>query len=474
MAHRSGTWIWILLPLLAGCPSADSPTDGRGAGQLPPAGTELVLCVVDDPAMGAAIERLRGEWEAQTGWTLRVDSMTGAALSAADGVPGDAAICPASQMGELAHRGQAVPVGEPLPQGWADVFSLLRAHGCVWAGEVVGVPLGTPLLTVYYRADLLEEVGRQPPTTWAEYDELARLLGDRSALGEAAPPGDRPWHGAIEPLGPGWAGLVLLARAAPYAIHRENYSTLFHVDTMEPLVAGPPFVRALEELIAIAGAADRLADDPDSVRAAFWRGECGLALTWPTAAKEVAPAGGGLAVGFAELPGSPEAYDVGDRAWEPRRSDEDPRVPLLGVAGRMGVVSRRSTWPQAARRLLWWLSDEQSSAVCPASPATTLFRTTQVKSPQGWVEAPVPATAAAEYAEATRAALSRQQRLFALRLPGRAEYLAALDDAVHRAVRGEQTPAESLREAVATWQSVTERLGVDSQRQAYWDSIGLQ
>ena len=62
----------------------------------------------------------------------------------------------------------------------------------------------------------------------------------------------RAWCGTIEPLAPGWAGLVLLARAAPYAKHRDNYSALFDIETMEPLVAGPPFVQALEELVAAA------------------------------------------------------------------------------------------------------------------------------------------------------------------------------------------------------------------------------
>ena len=105
-------------------------------------------------------------------------------------------------------------------------------------------------------------------------------------LGEGQ--GVRAWCGTIEPLAPGWAGDVLLARAAAYAKHRDNFSTLFDIETMEPLVAGPPFVQALEELVAAAklGPADPLHYDPAAVRAAFWSGQCGMALTWPTAAQE--------------------------------------------------------------------------------------------------------------------------------------------------------------------------------------------
>jgi ABC-type glycerol-3-phosphate transport system substrate-binding protein len=81
---------------------------------------------------------------------------------------------------------------------------------------------------------------------------------------------------------------VLLARAAAYAKHRDNYSALFNIETMEPLVAGPPFVQALEELVATAksGPADPFHYDPSKARAAFWRGECGIMLSWPTAADQ--------------------------------------------------------------------------------------------------------------------------------------------------------------------------------------------
>ena len=78
-----------------------------------------------------------------------------------------------------------------------------------------------------------------------------------------------------------------------------------------------------------------------------------------------------------------------------------------------------------------------------------------------------------QYAEVTRKTLSRPACLFALRIPGRSDYLAALDEAVHRALSGKQKPDESLREAAKTWREITERLDLKRQRQAYWSSLGL-
>jgi len=527
------------LPWLLGCPTDDSAPTDRVAGQLPE-GVALSVVVVDDPPLATAIERLSGEWKGLTDSDLRVRRMSSAELAAAETLDADALIGPSCQVGEVASRAELVPVPDRLlddkERVWPGIFSLLRVREAVWGKQTVGVPFGSPVLVVYYRADLLEELGREPPQTWAEYRELAALFSDRKNLGEAAPPDDAPWQGAIEPLGPGWAAIVLLARAAPYVSHRENYSTVFRIDDMEPLIDGPPFVRALEELVATAspGAPEQLTYDPAAVRAAFWEGRCAMALTWPTAAQaptgeddaspperaaeatgsnrggertdgqdsagaegdsaneappdgaptkdappsDAAPSGAGLvdplSVGLAELPGSAENYDVAEQAWEPRREDEDPHVPLLGTAGRLGVVLRRCQWPEAAFQLLFWLSDEQSTQVSPASPATTLFRTAHGDSPKDWVEAPMPAAAAAAYAEMTRQMLCRPQWMFALRIPGRAKYLATLDEAVHRAVRGEQSPEESLRQAAEAWRQITDELGPERQRKAYWQSLGLE
>ena len=113
-----------------------------------------------------------------------------------------------------------------------------------------------------------KKLGRKPPQTWNEYRDLAGLLAAEK------PEGVQTWSGAIEPLSPGWAGLTLLARVAPAAKHRSNYSTLFNIETMEPLIAGPPFVEALESLVAAAKFAgdDPLRFDPAEARRAFWRG----------------------------------------------------------------------------------------------------------------------------------------------------------------------------------------------------------
>jgi multiple sugar transport system substrate-binding protein len=474
-----------LLLLLTGCPRDDS-TSERGPVKRPLEGVKLRLTVVDDPALAAAIVRVRGEWNTQTGAEFQVDETTEKALLEADHLDADAVLCPSHLLGVLAERELLAPVPAKIVKGsqWAGVFELLKLREAAWAGQAMAVPFGSPLLTCYYRADLLKKLARRPPRTWEEYAELAELLAAEK------PAADADWCGAIEPLAPGWAGLTLLARAAPLAKHRDNFSTLFNIETMEPLLAAPGMVQALKDLVAAAklGPADPFRFDPAAARAAFWNGQCGMALTWPTAADEggkgkeegaadavPAKVDPSIQVGFIELPGSSRVFNLTSRTWDVRADDEDRQVPLLALSGRLGVVSKDSSQLDAAFQLLLWLSDEPMSVqVSAASSATTLFSQSQLKVPSRWVEKPVPAIVAVHYSDTTEAAFRHEQWLGALRLPGRAEYLAALDEAVLAAVRGDKTVQDALLDAEAKWGQITERLGVDKQKAAYRHSLGLE
>ncbi|MEN6458145.1 MAG: extracellular solute-binding protein [Thermoguttaceae bacterium] len=494
-AHRPRTTTLCLLAaglLLAGCTRSESDKKPLAATR-PLEGVTLRLAVVDDPALAAAVIRLRGEWNAQTGANLDVVASSERDVLRADALPADAVLCPSHMLADLAESGRVMPVSGDIQRSkqWRGVFELLKLREAAWGRQTLAIPFGSPVFCCYYRADVLEAVGRRPPRTWAEYQELAALLAHEKPAGLKG-----PWCGAIEPLAPGWAGLALLARAAPSIKHRDNYSALFNIETMEPLISGPPMIEALEELVAAAklGPAEPLSYDPSAVRAAFWRGECAMAITWPTAAGRTDAVVRGdktsrskpsatipttldpkIRVGFVELPGSHRAFNLIAHTWDVRGEDDDTRVPLLAASGRLGVVSAKASNPIAAFQLLLWLSDERNSPqVSAASAATTLFRESNLKAPSRWVEKPVSAPAAVKYGDMAEAAFRHEQWLGALRLPGRAEYLAALDEAVASAIRGDKPAIEALLEADAKWRQITDRLGRDRQKAAYRHSLGLE
>ena len=477
--HRPLAWLWVGLWVLAlsGChPSPQTEPD-----KPPLAGTRVRLLIVGDAPLATAAARLQGEWQAQTGSEFEISQTTEEQFAHGPNLEQDAVIGPSHQLGPAVQRGWLAPLTRKALQeatgNWSEIYELARLHDTSWGEKNYGVPLGAPILVCYCRADLLARLDRQPPRTWTEYQELARLLSQHPPA--ATPEANRTaqdWSATAEPLGPGWAGLTLLARAACYAKHPDNYSTLFRIDDLEPLIDGPPFVRALEELVAAAKLSPKAATGftPADTRAAFWQGRCGLALTWPTAAEPLPSHGDSqVKVLFAELPGSANVYHVGAKQWQARAPGDEGRVTLLGLAGRVGMVSATAQYPAATLQLLSWLSAAQPEhPLAAASGATTLSRPSQEKWPQAWTEKPVGA-AAGQYVAILKRAQQRQQWLGAPRIPGRTEYLAALDQAVAAALAG-SPPADALRQAADRWRQITARLGPAQQRAAYLRSLELE
>jgi multiple sugar transport system substrate-binding protein len=490
MAHpvAARRWWLLLLAALAAWPGGCAPEKAKDSQEPTPSArdaAELKLLVVDDPAMSEAIDSLRAEWTARTGGKFAVSQVALVELLAADAVPehADAIIYPSAQLGSLAHRDWLAPLpadyAENRELAWADTFELLQLAETTWGQTPYAVPYGSPVLTCYYRTDLLDRAHKSPPNTWQEFHELAELFAKRESLGDAGPPGDAAWHAVCQPLAEGWAAATLLARAAAYAKHRDHYSTLFNIDTMEPLIAGPAFVRALDELVADAklGPPNQLELDPAGVRSEFLAGRAALAIAWPGHAGSKPEASGDkyAPTGFIELPGAREVYNIALAGWDKRQSDESPRVPLVGLAGRLGSVTRDAAQPDLAFQLLAWLSGrEWGPTVSSASPATTLYRRSQLKDPRPWLDPRTEVEAGLQYATTVNDALGHATYLAALRIPGRQEYWAALDSAVRAAVRGEKTTADALTAAAAEWRTITEKLGVDSQRKAYRQSLGLE
>src|SRR5262249_26630738 len=148
---------------------------------------------------------------------------------------------------------------------------------------------------------------------------------------------------------------------------------------------------------------------------------------------------------------------------------------LLGLSGRLGSLSSQARHADNGWQLLAWLSGKEwGSRISSSSPATTLYRRSQIASPQPWLDARTDAQAAGQYAHSVQEAMSRQAWLFVPRIAGHDRYLAALDAAVEAALAGEQSPADALQKAADAWRAITTDLGLDAQRKAYRTSVGLE
>jgi ABC-type glycerol-3-phosphate transport system substrate-binding protein len=469
----------LFLACLAGCGSRETAAPEQGHAHS----AALEIVVVDDAGLARAIDALRAEWKARSGGNLSVVQKSSAEVVAESASLGhaDAVIYPSSQLGALAEGKLIVPLPADYQTNeelaWSDTFELVQIAETRWCQEPWAVSFGPALLTCYYRADLFEKFRKRPPRTWAEYHELAAFFAKRENLAGFDPPEN--WSGTIEPLAPAWKALVLLARAAAYAKHRDHFSTLWKMDSMEPLIAGAPFVRALEEMVAdaVAGPNDAASLDPLAAGQRFLEGKAALALAIPThvapgASRDQPPP---PAIGYAELPGSSQVYNISNSTWEKRPEGESELVPLLGFSGRLGSVTSGSSSPADAFQLLAWLSGrEWGATVSRASSATSLYRRSQLVAPQGWVDPLMPLESARQYAEVERDAMTRQAFLFVPRIPGGPRYLEALEAAVGDALAGKKSPADALGHCADEWRKITAELGVESQAAAYRCSLGLE
>lgn len=476
------------LVLFTGCEKEEEPAPS--GPPLP--GQTVELVVVDDPELADAAGQLATEWKSRTGAELKIRQVASSELASAELPDAGVVIYPSALLGELQAHPQVQPreLAETTlaikPLAWEDIFNTNRLRESRWDGDPVAIPVGSPVLVCYYRPNILEKAGLAPPETWTKYAALAeRLQTDENLRPEGVPAGD--WYGTAEPRGPGSAGLMLLARAAGYAKHPDYYSTLFDIESMEPLIAGPAFERALDELTAawkFAVPAD-VAGSPEDCTTALRQGRCGLALGW--ASRRTLPADQtAVPCAVTLLPGTQEVFNAKDQEF--RRTESVRRVPLVGWSGRLASIIAKSgdkpspgtqppgssTQPQAdgAELLVTLLlGEEWGTQFSSASLHTTLFRQKQIPRAADWMALDTKPELAESYALAMAESLSAIDVLYAVRIPGRNEYLQALDEAVAAATSGKSTSREALTAAAQKWRDITQKLGVDEQRELYRQSV---
>jgi multiple sugar transport system substrate-binding protein len=506
----------LVLLLATGCPpntkNASQPDAASDSGQAAPSEREsaagpLRVLAIDSPDLAHVIQR---QWLAhsQSDLSLTMKSTEEVLNSDASVFDVDVVVFPTTMLGTLAVQRRIVawPLGRDEPAEstddieadyrWEDILPLLRREELRWGDAIFGVPFGSPNLMLLYRADLLERWQLSVPRTWEQYQAVVDAARQRLTVeGEQeAATSDRvalPEFATLEPLGPHFAARTFLARAASYARHPNQYSTLFQFSTLDPWIDQPPFERALKELAAVAREipTEQRMMTPTEVMEAMLAGKTVMGLTWPGAARNASsnlPADARIEMSV--LPGSTEVFQVSSRSWEPHRrgnvsddssaaaSRELPVVstPLLGVSGRIGAVSRRARSIDAATSFLMWLTRaEQAARISAASQTTTAFRHSSLTQPSIWVE-PALQSAAGTFVRAMNDYQQSPQSLTLLRIPGQDEYLGVLDEAVRGAIDGSSDAAVVLSEVKAQWKTITEQLGRDAQRNAYLQSLGLE
>lgn len=434
--------------LLAACrPAANDPSTkspraaAAGPATLAVAGPELVAPLAEIAAEFAALAQVEVR-------TVAVDSVDAAA---------DVVVFPAQDFAAWAPRLDRSLLSRPAEPD-LDQPQLLRERLGDWDERTVAAPLTAPVLYLAVRRDALAAAGASAPTDWRAYDRLIQHL--RAA-------GEENSFGALEPLAPGAAVHTFLTRASAYAKHPNYFGALFAGDDLRPRLAEPPFVRALTELVAAVGeGSPSLEMSVDDVRARLYAGEAAVGLCWPQPSDATV---GDQGVDFYPAPGSVEVYHPRDQRWMERHEEQSPHVPYFGAGGWLIGVAADAKNPTVALQLAQWLAKTPSRRrLAPAAVAAPV-RFSDLAAPEAWTDGG--SASAQSFAAASDVVLHLRDGVGPLRIPGAGRYLAALDDAVRRAVSGAAAPEQALATAAAEWEAITDELGRAEQAKLYRASV---
>jgi ABC-type glycerol-3-phosphate transport system substrate-binding protein len=379
----------------------------------------------------------------------------------------DALIFPPADLGQLAARNWLLPAPDYVLSddefasgdlALSDIFMSLRRGVMTWGESTLCLPLTSGQVVVAGDKSLL--LDENSATRMATWDDLSKVL-------ESA---NRPTF--AQPLGQGWGGRMLLVRVAAYVKEPGRYADFMELGSLRPLIAEPPFEKALSALVADQRHAlpEAIHWTPMEVMQAVKEGKAQLGLG--VIPSRVGDDSGTSAWGYSSLPGSLEVYQFTDRKWSTREKVES--VPVVGMAGHSAGVVTGTRRQKVAWSVLVQLTGKRwGTDICREGAFASPFRISQAGAPAGWLQADLDDELVNQYGASIRQMLSGSAVLIFPRIPGTDRYMAALDAAVLAAVRGEATPQVALSQAASEWDRITDELGRPRQAEHLLRHYGL-
>jgi ABC-type glycerol-3-phosphate transport system substrate-binding protein len=432
----------------------------------------VTVAVPKGLGFGEVWKGLLDEWSEQTGATYRLVEYEDGTAGKNDLPTGDLIVLPFVNLGEYAADDRLGPmpqtlVGGESATGWLDFFSGLRERVLNVAGAPTLIPFSCPVLTCYLRQDLLEKAGLKPPRTWDEYQALV----DSSSKWA-------PGLSVVEPWGPDFRATMFLARGLASVKSPAGFSVFFDIDTGEPRIDSPGFVRALGQSIAAVSKmpADVKNLTPADCRRLILTGKAAMALSFEPGRSDGKPIerSAGIALSFVRLPGTRQIYSRTSKSWETPAEqgiNDATLAPFTGLAAGVskGIPAKRA---EAAWNLASFLSldrYEQAFANVPKS----VCRESQLSGTATWVSSDLRPNEFFGYCGATAESLRQSNISAELPVVGRPRFRKALTEGLTAALEGKASPESALKSVADRWRAISKELGVDRVRDSYRKCLGL-
>ncbi len=371
---------------------------------------------------------------------------------------------------------------------WDDVAQFFREFSSTYQGRIFTIPLDGDFHMVYFRSDVLEAAGLQPPTTWDEYLAVAEAVHGTDMNGDGEPDFGSCIAKARGEQGYWWIHSI----ASPFLqTQGTSQGVFFDTETFDPLVNNAGFLRALEIYKATNafGPPNELNIGVGDTRSLFSAGRCALTLDWGDIGPlSVDPEISVVKdkVGAVITPGTTEVLDRATGELVPCDDMTCPfaingvnHAPFAAFGGWSGGVSAAADplVKEAAYAFFSYMAQPAQANVDVTIGRTGFnpYRLSQFADLTPWLEGGFSEEGARNYLGAIEASLASPNFVLDLRIPQNQRYQqVVLDEVLSRFLAGELTAEEAAEEIFMRWNELSDEIGREAQFEAYLGTIGAQ
>ena len=370
---------------------------------------------------------------------------------------------------------------------WNDIAPFFRDFSATFKGHVYTVPLDGDFQMVYYRKDLLQRDGLQPPETWQDYISIAKHFQGKDLNGD----GKADYGSCLAMKRSAQSYWMYISIAAAYLQSQgTKQGTFFSTDNMQPLMNNAGAAAALDvyKQLSKLGPPDQLNNDVGDSRGLFVTGRCALSLDWgdigPLAVDKTQSKVQDK-VGAVILPGSKQVLDRSTGQLVDCNSTICPYAtngvnhsPFAAFGGWSGAVNKAasSKVKDAAYAFLSYMSQPAQSSIDVTIGKTGFnpYRTSHFTNLGPWETSGMSETAAKDYLGAISSSLKSPNMVLDLRIPQTSFYQqTALDTALAQFLAGELSTSQTMTQITNQWNSKTDEIGRQAQLDAYRSSLSV-
>jgi multiple sugar transport system substrate-binding protein len=371
---------------------------------------------------------------------------------------------------------------------WDDVAPFFRDFSATYNGRIYTIPLDGDFQMVYYRSDLLDEAGLEPPRTWEDYIAIAKTFHGQDLNGD-----DKADYGSCIAKARNQQSYWFIISVAAGFLQSQGtgQGAFFNTDDMSPLFNNEAVGKALDLYAETTqyGPPDELNLNVGDTRGLFTSGRCALSLDWGdigTLALDPATSKVQNNVGAVILPGTSQVLDreTGklvdcDAERCPHAVDGINHAPFAAFGGWSGAINAGSSEEvkAAVYDFFSYMSqpEQANEDVTIGRTGFNPYRTSQFENLDLWIKAGMSEAAAKDYLGAIADSLNSPNMVLDLRIPQNQRYeQIVLDTALHRMLAGEIDKAQAMADIETGWNEITEELGQDEQLEAYKATLGIR